>query len=151
MPVSSNSNSGPPLSPAIFFDQLPVRKFPLRVFVQHPHVAVRGGVVEVEPVFFRVLTVVAFIAGEPEHALFQKRIAAVPKGEGEHQQLIAIADSGNAVLTPAINSAARLIVGEGIPRIAIGAIVLTHAAPAPVADIGPPFAPGRLRADIGFG
>ncbi len=110
-----------------------------------------GKVVEVEPVLLHILAVISFTAGEPEHALLQNGIAAVPKRQSEYQQLIAVADAGNAVLTPAVGFAACLIVRKKIPGVAIGAIVLAYRSPGPVADVGSPFAPVRHPADVGFG
>src|ERR1700690_3942769 len=136
---------------AILFDQLSMRIFVVRVFVEHPHVTVSGNVVEVEPIFFRILAVISFITGEPEHALFQDGIAAVPKRGCKHEQLIAVANAGDAVLTPAISLAARLIVREKIPRIAIRAVVLAHGSPRTIADVRSPFTPVRHGADVGFG
>src|ERR1700691_6588923 len=39
---------------AVFFHQMGIRELSLWVFVKHPHVAVRGGVVEEEKIFFYV-------------------------------------------------------------------------------------------------
>src|ERR1039458_4342090 len=136
---------------AVFLDQLSVRIFPLRVFVKHAHVAVRGEIVKVEPVLLRILAVISFIAGEPEHALFENGIAAVPECQSEYEQLIAVADPRNAVLAPAIGLAARLIVRQEIPGVSIRAIVLAYGSPGPVADVRSPLAPGWHALDIGFG
>ena len=109
-----------------------------------------GSVVEVEPVFFYVLAVVALVAGKAEHALFEDGVAAIPQGQREDQKLVAIADSRDAVFTPAIGLAARHVVGEKFPGAAIGAVVLAHAAPGTFADVGPPLAPGRDHPVMGL-
>src|SRR5579862_3235156 len=52
-----------------------------------------------------------------------------------------IAKAGDTVFTPAIGPAARVIVREILPGIAIGAIILAHRAPLAIADIGTPAPP----------
>ncbi len=128
-------------SRAVFLDQLPVRKFPLRVFVKHMHVAVSGDIFKVKPILFRVLTVISFGTGEPEHTLFQNGVMAVPKGQSEHKQLITVADPRNAILAPAVGLADRLIMRKKIPGVPIGAVVLAYASPGPVTDVRSPSAP----------
>jgi hypothetical protein len=53
----------------------------------------------------------------------QDRVAPVPQGYGEADPLIAVADPGQPVLVPAVDAAASVIVGEGIPRCAMRAVV----------------------------
>ena len=109
-----------------------------------------GSVIEVEPVFLYVLAVVALIARKPVHALFQDGVAAIPHGQRKDHELVAIADSRNAVFAPAIGFAARHIVSKKFPRTAIGTVVFAHAAPGALADIGSPLAPGRHHSFIGL-
>ena len=137
----------PPAAP-VFLQQFLIGKLALRILVQHLHVAVGGRVVEIEPVFLGVLTVVALVARKPEHALFEDGIASVPQGQGEDQELVTIADAGNAVFTPAIGLAARHVVGEKFPGTTVGTVVFAHAAPGTFADVRSPFAPGRDRAGM---
>src|SRR5271166_7859 len=134
-------------SPAALLDQLLVRIFPLRILVEHTHVAMGGGVIEVEPILFYILAMISFAASEAEHALFQNGIAAVPKCQCKNQQLIPIANPGNTILAPAIGLAACLIMGKKIPSVPVRTIVLPNSSPGPVADVGPPFPPWRDRAD----
>ena len=95
---------------AVFFHQMGIRELSLRVFVKHPHVAVRGSVVEVEIIFFYVFAVIALGRTQPEHSLFQDRIAPVPKRERKDQKLVPIANPGDSIFAPAIGFAARQIV-----------------------------------------
>src|SRR5579863_4301262 len=74
---------------ATFVDQLPVGKLPLRVLIEHVHVTVSGQIVKVEPVLFHIFAMIGLVGGETEHALFENGVAAVPKWQGENQQLIA--------------------------------------------------------------
>src|SRR6202050_5779820 len=91
---------------AVFFHQMGIRELSLRVFVKHPHVAVRGSVVEVKIIFFYVFAVIALGRTQPEHSLFQDRVAAVPKRERENKKLVTIADACNPIFAPAIRLSA---------------------------------------------
>src|ERR1700684_2688428 len=132
-----------PAAPTALFDQLFIGIFPLRIFVEHPHIAVRGSAVEMEPILLYVLAVIPFIAREPKHALLQNRIAPIPKRQCEHEKLIPVIDSRDAVLAPAISLAARMIVRQKIPCIAVSAVILAHASPRAIANVRPPLAPRR--------
>src|SRR5579863_1030802 len=59
-----------------------------------------------------------------------------------------VAKAADTILAPAIGAAARVIVREIRPGIAIGAVILAHCPPLAIADIGTP-APPR-RAEPGF-
>ena len=107
MPVSSSSYSAP-LPPRARFSSISrwygIRR--LRVLVQVLHVAVRRRAVEVEVVLLHVLAVVALAGRQAERPLLQDRVGAVPQREREAQQLVAVADAGQAVLAPAVGLAA---------------------------------------------
>ena len=146
MPVSSSSNSGPPPLPAaVLLDELRVGILALRVLVEPLHVRVGGRRVEVEVVLLHVLAVVALGGHEAEEPLLQDRVALVPQREREDQELVAVADAGQAVLAPAVGLAAGLVVGEEVPGVAVGAVVLAHGAPGALGDVRTP-APPRRRA-----
>ena len=123
----------------------------LRILVQHPHVAVGRCVIQVEPVLLDIFSVVAFGTSEAEHALFQDRIATVPQREREDQELVAVADAGDAILTPAICLAPGHVMSEEIPGRAIRAVIFAHRAPGPLADIWSPLAPRRNMLDKRLG
>ena len=107
-------------APAIFLDQPPVWIFRLRIFVECLHVTMRRCRVEVVIKFLHVLAVIPFWAGQTEQTLFQNRIFAVPKGEGETKPALPIGDAEQSILAPAISAAPRVIVREIIPAIAVG-------------------------------
>ena len=86
---------------------------------------------------------VAFIAGQPEDALFQDRVAAVPQGKGKAENLPVIAQSTEAVLVPAINTRTRVLMRKEFPGLAEGAVILAHRSPGALAQIGTPPAPGH--------
>ena len=96
-------------------NQVVVGELPLRVLVLAPHVRVRRGAVQVEPVLLDVLPVVALPVGEAEHPLLEDRVRAVPQRQRQTQALALVADPRDAVLAPAVGARARLIVGSS-PR-----------------------------------
>src|ERR1022692_3948069 len=102
-----------------------------------------GCVIEIEPVFFDIFAVIALVARESKHSFFEDRVAAIPQRKGKHQQLVAIANAGDAIFSPAIGLAACHVVGEEFPRASIRTVIFSYAAPGTLADIGSPLAPGR--------
>ena len=128
---------------AVLLDQSAVGELRLRILVEHLHVRVRRRRVEVEVVLLHVLAVVALVAGEAEQALLEDRVAPVPERQGEAQVLRRVADAGEAVLVPAVDPRARVVVREVVPGGAVRAVVLAHGAPGPFAQSTAPTAPGR--------
>src|SRR3981081_463656 len=102
----------------------------------------RRCVIEIEPVFLYVLAVIALVAGESEHPLFENRVAAIPERERENQQLVTVANARDAVFTPAISLATRHVMRKKLPRATVGTALLAHASPRTLTDIWPPLAPG---------
>src|SRR5262249_29642839 len=131
------------VAPRACLDQLRVRKRDLRVPVEHPRVRVRRQVVEVEVVLLHVLAVVPLPIRQAEQPLLQDRIAGIPQRNAETHMLIATAEAGQAVFTPAIGAAPSVIVWKVVPRAAIGAVVLAYCAPGPLAEVRPPPLPVR--------
>jgi hypothetical protein len=80
------------------------------------------------------------------------RIGSTPfhKRGREAEAAFAVGEAEQAVLAPAIGAAARVVVREIIPAIAVGRIILAHRAPLPLGQIGPPALPvfGALLADL---
>ncbi len=56
-----------------------VRKFRLRIFVEHAHVAVRGCRVEVKVIFLDVLAMIALISRKAKKPFFQNGVASIPQ------------------------------------------------------------------------
>ncbi len=128
-------------SAAILLDQPGIGERCLRVLVQIFHVGMRRRRIEVEIVLLHILPVIAFVAGESEDSFFQDRVSPVPQGQGKADDLMAIANAGEAVLVPAIGTRPGLIMGERVPGCSIRAVVLTHRAPGALAQIGSPAFP----------
>src|SRR5579884_4025370 len=100
-----------------------------------------GGVIKIVIIFFDILAVIALLSVEAEESLFQNGIVSVPEGRSEADILVAVTEAGDAVFPPAVGSGARMVVRKVIPGCAIGAIVLTHRSPLPLAHIRPPAFP----------
>ena len=63
------------------------------------------------------------------------------KAGAKHEELIAVAEPGDAVLAPAVRLAPRQVVRQVAPGIAVVAVVLADSGPGAVADVGAPAAP----------
>ena len=130
--------------------QTVIRKGGLRVEVAPAHPGVGRSRIEIEPVLLDVLSVIPFVAVEPEEPLFQDRVGAVPESQAEAEELAVVAEAGQSVLVPAVDAGAGMVVREEIPGRAVRAVVLPHGAPAALAQVGPPLSPRRPAAgDLG--
>src|SRR5262249_33117486 len=106
------------------------------------------GAVEIVVQLLDVLAVIAFAVGQAKEPLFEDWVLAVPQGEPETPEQMLVAKPREPVLTPAVRSAARMIVREIVPGSAVRTVILAHRAPLPVAEIGPPFTPGAAGAGV---
>ena len=130
-----------PVPPPVLLDEPRVRKLRLRVLVEELHVGVRRRRVEVEVVLLDVLAVVALASGQPEQPLLQDRVSTVPEGQGEAEPAVVVGDPTEPVLAPPVGARARVVVGEGVPGGAVGAVVLAHRAPLALGEVGSPALP----------
>ena len=126
---------------AVLLHQPGVGELRLRILVEVFHVRMRGRGVEVIVELLHVLAVVPFLAREPEQALLQDRIVAVPQRHRKAEVLAPIRDAGDAVLVPPVGARARLVVGDVVPGGPARAVVLAHRAPGALAQIGSPALP----------
>ncbi len=132
-----------PAAAPVLLHQQRVGKSALGVLVEHLEVSVGGGGIQVVIELLHVLAMVGLAVGEPEQPFLEERVLAVPQRHGEAQVLVLVADTGNTVFAPAISAAARLVVGEIIPGVAIGTVVFTHCPPLALAEVRPPATPLR--------
>src|SRR6185503_9887035 len=116
----------------------------LRVLVEHLQIGMSRRRVEVVIELLHVLAVIAFAVGQSEQPLLQNRIAAVPQRQRQTQSLLVIAESSEAVFTPAINAAARMIVRKVRPHVAVRTVVLAHGSPLALAQIRAPLFPSEI-------
>src|SRR5713226_2953083 len=125
----------------VFFQQLSIGKGTLRIFVKKLHVRVRRRAVKVEVILLHVLAVIAFITSKAEETFFEDGISVVPKCEPEADELVTVANRGEAILVPAIGARAGVIVRKIFPCFSGGAVVLAHRSPRAIADVGAPALP----------
>src|SRR5262249_10506329 len=125
-------------------EQLLVRVWPLRILVEHPHERMGGGAVQIPVELLAILAVVALLSREAEEALLEDGVHPVPESDRETEDLMAVRDSGDAILVPPVRAAAGVIVRKVIPGSPTGAVVLPHRSPGPLAQIRPPALPVLL-------
>ena len=132
----------------IFRDEFGVRKGSLRILVEGLHPAVGGGALKVVVALLDVLAVVALVAVEAEEALFEDRVGPVPQSETKAEAALGIGESEQAVIAPAVGPGGGLIMGKGIPRVAVGGVILAHGAPLAIGEVGPPAFPVELLSRV---
>src|SRR5260370_10392414 len=93
---------------------------------------------DVEVVFLNVLAVIALLRGEAEASLFQTRGHPIPQCQSETHHLVTVADSSDAVFSPAISARTRVVVRERLPGSAAWTVILPDRSPLPLGEIGPP-------------
>jgi hypothetical protein len=85
-------------------DQFLIRERCLGVVVAPLVPTVAGHTVQVPPVLFDVLAMVALVAGEPEHALFQDGVPSVPQRQRQAEPLFHVAEACHTVFAPAVST-----------------------------------------------
>jgi hypothetical protein len=126
---------------AMHTDQILVRVRVVRILVRHLHVRMRRRAAGREVKLLYVLAVIAFRIRQPEEPFLDDRIVPVPERERYASVEGIVAESGGAVLTPAVHATARMIVWKMVPRGAVFAVVFAYSAPLPLAQIRSPVAP----------
>ncbi len=121
--------------------QLLIGEGRLRILVERAQPRMGRRRVEVEMALLHVLAVVALGVGQPEKPLLEDGVLAIPQRDGKAQAALPVADAEQPVLAPAVRPAARLLVGEIAPALAIGRVVLAHRAPLPFGEVGSPAFP----------
>src|SRR3989442_936965 len=81
------------------------------------------------------VAVVSLGPGEPEQALFEDGMRAVPEGDREGQRVVVVADPAEAVLAPSIGARPRVIGRRVFPSRSVAAVVLAHGSPLALAEV----------------
>ena len=126
---------------AVGLDQIVIGVGQLRVLVEPLHVGVGGRRVQVVVVLLDVFAVVALGAGQAEEPLLDDRVLTVPEGQSKTKQLVLIGEAGQPIFARTVGAGAGLIVGEVVPRVPVGAVVLAYRAPLALAQVGSPLLP----------
>ena len=113
----------------VFRHQLLVGKSAVRVPIEGAQPRSGGSRLEEPVVFLDVFAMVPLRSGQAEESLFQDGVCSVPEGGSKAEALLPVADSENTVLPPSVGTAPSLLVGEIIPGVTIGAVVLAHRSP----------------------
>ncbi len=93
---------------------------------------------------------VALRASQAKETLLQEWVAFVPESNGQAYVLKTVAHPPQAIFVPAVSPASSVFVGEVIPGLASGAVVLAHRAPGALAEVRAPMLPiGQARFRIG--
>ena len=127
---------------SVLGDEVGIGKLVRRIQIAPPHPRMGGRGVEVPPVLFGILAMVAFISGQTKDAFLEDGVMAVPKRERKAHPLLVVADAGKTVFVPPISPRAGLVMREGVPRFTVLAVVLAYCPPGPFGQIGPPTEPG---------
>ena len=99
-----------------------------------------GRRIEVEIAFFDVLPVVSFRPGESEQTFLQDMVATVPECQSKTEAALAVRDSQQTILPPAVSAAPRMLVRKVIPRVAFLGIVFADGGPLTFGEVWtPPF------------
>src|SRR3954469_6505625 len=97
--------------------------------------------VEMEVALLHILAMIRLARHEAEVPLLENRVLLVPERQRPAEDLITIAEPGDAVLAPAKRLRPRQIVRKIRPRITIRAVILAHSAPRTVGQIRTPLSP----------
>src|SRR5436305_14001845 len=97
--------------------------------------------VEIEVALLDILAVIGLARHEAEVALLEDRVLFVPERQRPAEDLIAIAETGDAILAPAKRLRSRQIVRKIRPGIPVRAVVLADGTPGAVAEVRPPLSP----------
>ncbi len=99
----------------ILLDQPGIGVLGLRVFIECLHVGVSGGGIQVVVVLFDIFTMVTLGAGQSKESLLEDRVFPVPETEREAEAALAVADTQETVLPPAVGTGTRVLVREVFP------------------------------------
>ena len=100
--------------------------------------------VEVPVGLLDVFAVVALAPGEAEQPLLEDRVGLVPERDREAEPAVIVGDAEQAVLGPAVGPRPGVFVGQVVPRLAVGRVVLADRSPFPVGEVGSPAIPGGV-------
>ena len=128
-------------APAVFRPEFLIGKRQLRVMVTPTIPGMAGHGVEIPPIFLDILTVVPLRTSQPESALLQYRVTAVPQRQPQAQALLDVAEAGQAILAPPVGAGTCMVMRQVAPGLTVRAVVLADRAPLALAHVRPPQVP----------
>jgi hypothetical protein len=78
---------------------------------------------------------------EAEQPFLQNRVPPVPKRDRQTQRLTFIGKSAESVFAPPVGTTSGMIVGDEVPGVSVGAVVLADGSPLPLTEVGTPAPP----------
>ena len=132
----------------VFLLELGIRKLGLRVLVESLAIGMGRRGVQVVVLLLDILAVVPLGTGEPEEPLLEDRILPVPERQTETKPAKAVAQSEQAILTPAVDATPGMVERKGIPHIPIRGVVLSDSSPLPLGEVSAPELPEALAAGV---
>src|SRR5205823_8210632 len=85
-----------------------------------------------------IFAVISLRTSQSKEPFFEDGVSPIPKRQCKAKPAFPIRDAQQAVLTPAISPAARVVVSEIIPALPIGRVILPHRGPLTFCQIRPP-------------
>lgn len=113
----------------------------LRVAVEPGRERVRRRRIGRPPDLFDVFAVVALGVGQPEVALLEPVVVAVPQRDTEVEESEAVTEPRHTVLAPSIGASVRMVERQVVPGVSVLRVVLTDGAPLATGHVGPPQTP----------
>ena len=98
--------------PGVLLHEPLVWELDLRVLVQHFHVRMGRGAVQVEVVLLAVLAVVSLGPGKTEQPLLDDVITLIPQPNPETRVLKPVAHPAKTILVPPVRPGPRVVMGE---------------------------------------
>ena len=133
---------------SVLLNQLPVRELGLRILIECLRIGMRRRGIEVEVLLLHILPVIPLRPRQAEQALLQDGVLPVPQRQRKAQPALAVGHAQQAIFTPAIGAATRMVVRERVPAGTVRRVVLPDGGPLALGEIWPPAFPVRCPCDI---
>jgi hypothetical protein len=100
----------------------------VRIFIEEFQVGASRRGVEVVVILFNVLSVIPFPIRQAKGALLQDWILLIPEGKRKADVLVAITNSTDSILAPAVGSRTSMVVRKIVPRIPLLSLLVPRVA-----------------------
>jgi hypothetical protein len=114
---------------SVLSNEISIRKLSLRILVETLAVGVGRRGIEIVVEFLDVLSMVPLRAGETKEAFLEDRILSIPESEAKTESSESITQPQKPILSPAVDTTAGLVKGEGVPDIAVCGVIFPYCPP----------------------
>ena len=76
----------------------------MRIFIEHFHVAVSRGIIQIEVILLYVFPVISFAVSESEEPLLENRVVAIPQRQRKAKPGFFVANAGQTVFAPSVGT-----------------------------------------------